>query len=91
MGRADPSAYLAVPDAIRFGEELMPGGWSALRARNHDMALTGRDRLCHALDVAPPAPDEMLGAMAQMRLCQLKMAEASALSKPAELVRLKRG
>ena len=67
-GTADPSAYLAVPDAIRFGEELMPGGWSALRARNHDMALTGRDRLCHALDVAPPAPDEMLGAMASVPL-----------------------
>ena len=67
-GTADPSAYLAVPDAIRFGEELMPGGWPALRARNRALALAGRDRLCQALDVGPPAPDEMLGAMASVPL-----------------------
>ena len=67
-GTADPSAYLAVVDAIRFGEELLPGGWEALRQRNHALAIAGRDRLCAALEVEPPAPDAMLGSMASVPL-----------------------
>jgi isopenicillin-N epimerase len=67
-GTADPSAYLAVPDAIRFGAELLPGGWAALQGRNHALAVAGRDRLCLVLDAAAPAPDEMLGAMASVPL-----------------------
>jgi len=67
-GTADPSAYLAVVDAIRFGEELMHGGWAALRERNHALAVAGRDLLCAALRVQHPAPDEMLGSMASVPL-----------------------
>jgi isopenicillin-N epimerase len=67
-GTADPSAHLAVPDAIRFGEELLPGGWEALRSRNHHLALEGRDIVCAALGVEPPAPDSMLGSMASIPL-----------------------
>ena len=67
-GTADPSAYLSVPDAIRFGEELLPGGWTALRERNRALALAGRDLLCAALNVEAPAPDEMLGTMASVPL-----------------------
>jgi isopenicillin-N epimerase len=67
-GTADPSCYLVVPDAIRFGEELIAGGWPALLKRNHALALAARDRLCQALGIAPPAPDGMLGAMASMPL-----------------------
>lgn len=67
-GTADPSAYLAVVDAIRFGEELMPGGWAALRERNHGLALAARDLLCDALQVQPPVQDAMLGCMASVPL-----------------------
>jgi isopenicillin-N epimerase len=67
-GTADPSAYLAVPDAIRFGEELLPGGWAALRARNHALAVAGRELLCGAVDIEVPAPDAMLGSMASVPL-----------------------
>jgi isopenicillin-N epimerase len=67
-GTADPSAYLSVPEAIRFGASLLPGGWPALRARNHALALAGRDLVCRALDVLPPVPDELVGSMASVPL-----------------------
>ena len=35
-------------------------------ASNRELALRGRDILCDALDVTPPAPAEMVGAMAAL-------------------------
>jgi isopenicillin-N epimerase len=67
-GTADPSAYLAVPAAIRFGEELLPGGWDALRTRNHALVVAARDLLCAAANAEPPAPEEMIGTMASIPL-----------------------
>ena len=67
-GTFDPSAYLCVPEAIRFMEKLLPGGWPELMRRNHELALVGRDALCRALGTAPPAPDEMVGSMAALRI-----------------------
>jgi isopenicillin-N epimerase len=67
-GTADPSAHLAVPEALRFGENLLRGGWEALRSRNHQLACEGRDILCAALGINPPAPDSMLGSMASVPL-----------------------
>jgi isopenicillin-N epimerase len=63
-GTADPTAYLAVPEAIRYMGSLLPGGWPALMAHNRGTALLARDRLCAALGVAPPAPDSMIGSLA---------------------------
>ena len=67
-GTADPSAYLAVPAAIRFGNDLLPGGWEALRSRNGVLARSGRDLLCAALGIPAPAPDAMIGCMASVPL-----------------------
>jgi isopenicillin-N epimerase len=67
-GTADPSAYLAVVDAIEFGDKLMPGGWATLRQQNHALAVAGRDLLCEALGIEPPAPEAMLGSMASIPL-----------------------
>ena len=65
-GTADVSAWLAIPDAIRFGEELVPGGWAMLRDRNRTVCLAARDLLCGTLDTSPPAPDSMIGCMASV-------------------------
>ncbi len=57
-GTYDPSSQLAVPAAIAaVGAE--GGGWPAIYARNHALALALRDRLGRGI-----APDEAIGTMA---------------------------
>jgi isopenicillin-N epimerase len=67
-GTFDPAPYLCVPDALRFLEGLMPGGIGAWMDHNRAAALAARRTLCAALDVEPPCPDEMIGAMAAVLL-----------------------
>ncbi len=67
-GTADPSAYLAVPVAIRFLGSLLPGGWPAVRARTRSLALEARHLLCHALGLEVPCPDDMIGSLAAVPL-----------------------
>ena len=67
-GTDDPTPWLAIPTALRFLGSLFPGGWDELRRRNRDLALEARRLLCEKLDVAPPAPDGMIGSMASIPL-----------------------
>ena len=65
-GTADPTAFLTVPEAIRYMGSLLPGGWPALMAHNRRTALAARDRLAAALGVPAPAPDSMIGSLAAL-------------------------
>src|SRR5439155_291643 len=67
-GSHDPTPYLCVPEALRFLGGLLPGGWSALMARNRALALEARRILCDALDAEAPAPEDMVGALAAVPL-----------------------
>jgi isopenicillin-N epimerase len=67
-GTDDPTPYLCITEAIRVMGSLLPGGWSALRERNREMAIMARNLLCEALNLKIPCPDEMLGAMASIFL-----------------------
>jgi isopenicillin-N epimerase len=67
-GTADPTPYLCIPAAIKFLQSLLPGGLPALMANNRAKALAARNYLCQHLNVAPPSPDEMVGALATMPL-----------------------
>jgi isopenicillin-N epimerase len=67
-GSDDPTAYLCVAESIRFLGALLPGGWPALMAQNHALALEARDVLGQALSVEPPTPDDMIGALAALPL-----------------------
>jgi isopenicillin-N epimerase len=67
-GTTDPTAWLAVPAAIEFGEQLLDGGWPALRGRNRSLVLEARDLVSAALSEKAAAPDDMIGSMASIPL-----------------------
>jgi isopenicillin-N epimerase len=78
LGTVDLTAYLAIPGAIEVMGGLMPGGWPALMAANHEMALAGQRRIADALGIEAPAPPEMIGAMAAVPLPVTTRTDAAA-------------
>jgi isopenicillin-N epimerase len=68
VGTTDQTAFLAIPDAIRFMSGLLRGGWSELMASNRALLLEGRRILCDALGITPPIPESMLGCLCTMPL-----------------------
>jgi isopenicillin-N epimerase len=68
QGTVEPSAFLAVPSAIAFFQDLLPGGWSELREHNHQLVLQGKNLLQSILGATAVCPDEMIGAMAVIQL-----------------------
>jgi isopenicillin-N epimerase len=67
QGTLDPTAWLAVPAALDFVGGLVEGGWPAVMARNHELAVYGRDALTGVLGgghLGSPTP--MIGAMAAL-------------------------
>lgn len=67
-GTCDPTAWLVLPDCIRFLGGLLPGGWPDLMARNRALVLRARDVLCRAMGIAAPCPDDLLGSLASVPL-----------------------
>lgn len=68
VGTVDPTAVLAIPEALRFVGSLAPGGWPEVMRRNRRLALSARSLLADALGVPPPAPDAMVGSLAALPL-----------------------
>jgi isopenicillin-N epimerase len=68
VGTGDPSAYLSVPEAIRFMDGRLPGGWRAVMARNRQLVLAARRQLASRLGISKPCPDSMIGSLATLPL-----------------------
>ncbi|KAG4268307.1 hypothetical protein FPRO04_12488 [Fusarium proliferatum] len=68
MGTYCPSAMLSLPSAIDHLNTVMPGGYSGLTSRNHDLAVLARRIVCKAIGVDLPCPDSMIAAMATIPL-----------------------
>ncbi len=67
-GTDDPTAILSIPEAIRVVGGFVAGGWPAIRRRNRELALEGRDLLCESLGTEPAASDDLIGSMATIEL-----------------------
>ena len=87
VGTADPTGYLALPAAIDWMRDhaAPDGGWPAVMAANHALAIEGRDRIAGTLGIESPAPVAMLGSMATLFLDVVRdEAEAKALGATLE-------
>lgn len=65
IGTRDASAWLSVPEALAFHERL---GGSALRARNHNIAVDAARQLAARWGTETGAPDDCFGTMATVRM-----------------------
>ena len=72
-GTDDPTPYLCIPKALEWMGNLLPGGWGQLQQQNRNLALEARKRICKALDIPLPCPEEMLGAMATIPLGKISL------------------
>ena len=67
-GTADPTPWLTVPTALACIGGMLPGGWPAVTARNHALAIEARRMLAAVTGTPPPCPDEMIGSLASVVL-----------------------
>jgi isopenicillin-N epimerase len=67
-GTFDPTAWLCVPEALRFIGGLLPGGWPQVMAVNRDLTLKARALVLESSGVDAPCPDAMIGSMASVPL-----------------------
>ena len=67
-GTFDPSPWFCAREAIRWMEKLLPGGWPAIRAANHQLVVRARTLLCQKLQLDSPSPPSLLGSMATLPL-----------------------
>lgn len=63
-GTHDPTAYLSLPEALRFVGSALPGGWKEVWERNRALALTARKVVCETLKIPEPCPQEFVGSLA---------------------------
>ncbi|WP_045727500.1 aminotransferase class V-fold PLP-dependent enzyme [Xanthomonas sp. GPE 39] len=63
LGTADPTALLCLPTAVQFLAGLLPGGLSALYARNRALAIAAAARVAAELPLTRLAADTMVGSM----------------------------
>lgn len=73
VGTNDPTAAICVGRAIEYLGSLLPGGWPALRAANHEKVVEARRRMLARWEraghpVEAPVPEAMLGSMAALTL-----------------------
>lgn len=57
-----------MPKAISYLGSLLLGGWPAVMARNHRLAVEMRRKLAAVAGTAPPCPDAMVGSLASIPL-----------------------
>jgi isopenicillin-N epimerase len=85
VGTVEPSAILSAPRALEFLAGLLPGGFPALQAHNHELVCFARRLLLDAVGTEPLCPESMLGSLASVALPDAPQAagyEASPFCEP---------
>jgi isopenicillin-N epimerase len=67
-GTFDPTAWLCIPESIRYMGSVLPGGWPALMAHNRALALRARGLLLEKFAMPAPCPESMIGSMFSLPL-----------------------
>jgi isopenicillin-N epimerase len=67
QGTLDPTAWLAVPTALEVVGGLIDGGWPAVMARDHALAIVAGRALAGVLE-ADMSPEAMIGSMVALAL-----------------------
>ncbi|OGF59292.1 MAG: penicillin epimerase, partial [Candidatus Fischerbacteria bacterium RBG_13_37_8] len=67
-GTNDFSAYLCVPESIKFMGNLLSGGWEQLMKRNSDLVIFARKAFCKILNIEPGCPDNMIASMCSFQI-----------------------
>jgi isopenicillin-N epimerase len=67
-GTYDPTAYLCVPEAIKFMKSLFKYGWLDIMWDNCVLAIKARKIICEILSIPEPCPDSMIGSIAAIPL-----------------------
>ena len=62
-GTDDPTAFLAVPEAIKVVGEMMEGGWPSIYKRNSKLAASAQKILIDSMGVQASCPTKMNGSM----------------------------
>ncbi len=68
VGTDDPTARLAIADAVERVPECAERSWSEIIAHNRDLVMRGRDVLLERLGMTAPASDELIGPLAVVPL-----------------------
>jgi isopenicillin-N epimerase len=67
-GTNDYTGNLVIPVAIEHMGNQLPGGWDALRTRNHDLVIEGARAVCDAIGIEQHVPESMIGSMVSIPL-----------------------
>jgi isopenicillin-N epimerase len=70
----DPTAWCCVAETIAWFEQNVPGGWPALRERNHKITLQARELFCNTFGTPELCAPEFVGSMALVALPQTEKA-----------------
>ena len=76
-GTRDLSAHCSLPLVIDEMAKLVEGGWPSIIAKNHELAIKGRNILCERLKIKVPCPDDMITCIATLQLPQSEFGENS--------------
>jgi len=70
IGTTDPTAWLAVPEALRVMDGMLPGGWTEVMQTNRELVRRARAMLANRLGLELPCPDSMIGSIASLHLTE---------------------